>query len=106
PRNGDSVAHVENGQINYRDVSWKTYPERLQAAGIDWKVYQNELSISIGLSREQDAWLANFTNNNLEFHKQYGVRFHPARRQYRAVRIPEIEKLLNDKELDEETRKK
>lgn len=104
PRNGDSVAHVENGQINYRDVSWKTYPERLQAAGIDWKVYQNELSISIGLSREQDAWLANFTNNNLEFHKQYGVRFHPARRQYRAVRIPEIEKLLNDKELDEETR--
>jgi len=106
PRNGDSIAHVDNGQINYKDVSWTTYPERLQQAGIDWKVYQNELSIPIGLDREQDAWLANFTNNNLEFHKQYGVRFHPARRQFRSARIPEIEALLKDEHLDAETRKK
>src|SRR5690606_37593248 len=50
--------------------------------------------------------LANFTNNNLEFHKQYGVRFHPARRQFRSVRISEIEVLLKAENLDAETRKK
>lgn len=103
PRRGDSIAHVDNGQINYKDVSWKTYPERLQEAGIEWKVYQNELSIPIGLSGEQDAWLANFTNNNLEFHKQYGVRFHPARRQFRAKRIPELENLLKGPDLNQES---
>ncbi|MCY4780253.1 phospholipase C, phosphocholine-specific [Sphingobacterium sp. UT-1RO-CII-1] len=106
PRNGDSTAHVDNGQINYRDVSWTTYPERLQKAGIDWKVYQNELSIDIGFEGEEDGWLANFTNNNLEFYKQYGVRFHPARRQFRAKRIPEIQDLLKDENIADETRQK
>lgn len=106
PRDGESIAHVDNGQINYRDVSWKTYPERLQEAGVEWKVYQNELSIPVGLDREQENWLANFTNNNLEFHKQYGVRFHPARRQFRAKRISELQDLLQDEELDNDTLEK
>lgn len=106
PRNGNSMAHVDNGQINYRNVGWKTYPERLQEAGIEWKVYQNELSIPIGLDDEHEDWLANFTNNNLEFHKQYGVAFHPARRQYRTKRIPELEALLQEENMDGDTRQK
>ncbi|WP_262248755.1 phosphocholine-specific phospholipase C [Parapedobacter soli] len=82
PRNGESVAHVENGQMVYKDLGWKTYPERLQEAGISWRVYQNELSLPVGFEGEEEDWLANFTNNNLEFHKQYHVRFHPAHRHY------------------------
>ncbi|WP_166335906.1 phosphocholine-specific phospholipase C [Sphingobacterium chungjuense] len=82
PHNPESVAHVENGQINYRDVQWTTYPERLEKAGISWNVYQNELSLPVGFAGEEEDWLANFTNNNLEFHEQYKVRFHPAHRRW------------------------
>lgn len=106
PRDGDSTAHVDNGQINYRNVGWKTYPERLQEAGVEWKVYQNELSVPIGFDDDHEDWLANFTNNNLEFHKQYGVAFHPARRQYRTKRIPELETLLQEEQVDGDTRQK
>lgn len=94
PRNPESTAHVDNGQINYRDVSWKTYPERLQEAGIDWRVYQNELSLPVGFEGEEEDWLANFTDNNLEFHKQYQVKFHPAYQAYIKAQIPKIEHQL------------
>ena len=94
PRNPDSVAHVDNGQINYEDVGWKTYPERLEEVGISWKVYQNELSLAVGFEGEEEDWLANFTDNNLEFHKQYHVRFHPAHRTYMEKRVVELEKEL------------
>jgi len=30
---------IENGPW---DLTWTTYPERLQAAGISWKVYQQQ----------------------------------------------------------------
>lgn len=104
PRNPDAVAHVDNGQINYEDVGWKTYPERLQEAGIPWKVYQNELSLSVGFEGEEEDWLANFTDNNLEFHKQYHVRFHPAHRAEMERRVNKLEKELADgTALDTET---
>lgn len=90
PRNPDAVAHVDNGQINYKDVNWKTYPERLQEAGIPWKVYQNELSLPVGFEGEEEDWLANFTDNNLEFYKQYHVRFHPAHRAYMEKRVNQL----------------
>ncbi|MEC3881857.1 phosphocholine-specific phospholipase C [Parapedobacter sp. 10938] len=82
PRNGNSVAHVENGQMVYKGLGWKTYPERLQEAGVSWRVYQNELSLPVGFEGEEEDWLGNFTNNNLEFHRQYHVRFHPAHRTH------------------------
>lgn len=89
--NPSSKAHVDNGMIDFKNVSWKTYPERLEEAGISWGVYQNELSIPTGLSGEEEFWLANFTDNDLEFIKQYNVRFHP---QHRAWMQSELEKLL------------
>jgi len=107
PRNPESTAHVDNGQINYRDVAWKTYPERLQEAGIDWRVYQNELSVPVGFEGEEEDWLANFTDNNLEFHKQYQVKFHPAYYEYIKKEIPKIEhQLMTSRFASEEAYKK
>ncbi len=91
PRDPDSVAHVDNGQINYKNIGWTTYPERLQEAGIPWKVYQNELSLPVGFEGEEEDWLANFTDNNLEFSRQYHVRFHPAHRVYLKKRVQQLE---------------
>lgn len=105
PRDPDSIAHVDNGQINYKDVSWKTFPERLEEAGVSWKVYQNELSLPVGLSDEEEDWLANFTDNNLEFYQQYNVRFHPKHIAWIHKRIQELTLQLT-KEKEETTRAK
>lgn len=106
PRDPNSVAHVNNGQINYKDVGWTTYPERLEKANVSWCVYQNELSLPIGLSDEQENWLANFTDNNLEFYKNYNVRFHKAHVDYMGVELARIKKELTSKELQKEERLK
>ncbi|RXF67870.1 phosphocholine-specific phospholipase C [Arcticibacter tournemirensis] len=100
PHDEKSKAHVWNHEINYKDVNWPTFPERLEQAGISWKVYQNELSVPVGFNDEEDNWLANFTDNNLEFHKQYHVRFHPAHLAWleeRADNLPGEIKSLEDK---------
>jgi len=102
PHNPKATAHVNNGQIDFKDVSWRTYPERLEEAGISWGVYQNELSIPTGLSEDEDYWLVNFTDNDLEFNKQYHVRFHPLHRRFmqsELERLTQLEKsgqLKND----------
>ena len=82
PHDPKALPHVFNGQIDYKNVGWKTYPERLEAEGLSWKVYQNELSLPVGFKDEEEDWLANFTDNSLEFFKQYQVRFHPAHMDY------------------------
>lgn len=99
PHDPQATAHVNNSQINYKNVNWKTFPERLQAAGIDWKVYQNELSIPVGFAGEEEDWLANFTDNNLEFSKQYHVRFHPAHRQFMRQELARLRKKIKEKNL-------
>ncbi|MEN0057030.1 MAG: phospholipase C, phosphocholine-specific [Mucilaginibacter sp.] len=90
----NSPAHVYNSEIDYQDVNWKTFPERLEEAGISWKVYQNELSVGVGLEGEEDDWLANFTDNDLEFFKQYNVRLHKARRDHLPKEIVAIENAI------------
>ncbi|MBG6236188.1 phospholipase C [Pedobacter sp. CAN_A7] len=82
PHDAKSLPHVYNSQIDYKNVGWKTFPERLEEAQIPWKVYQNELSLPVGFNDDQTDWLANFTDNSLEFFKQYQVRFHPAHTAY------------------------
>jgi phospholipase C len=48
----DSWACVQNSDVTYeREANWKTYPERLEEAGVSWKIYQNELSSRTGLQR-------------------------------------------------------
>lgn len=74
----NAQACVWNEDADYDTmVSWATFPERLEDAGIPWKVYQNELSVGVGFEGEEDSWLANFGDNPLEYFTQYNVKFHP-----------------------------
>ncbi len=67
-------AQVRNSDVTYTSTArWKTFPERLEEAGVSWRVYQNELSIPTGFSRAEDDWLSNFTDNPLEWFDQYHV---------------------------------
>lgn len=71
------IAHVWNiSNYEYPELEWKTYPERLEEAGVKWKVYQNEITMGYGLKGEESEWLSNFGTNVLEYFKAYNVRFH------------------------------
>lgn len=68
-------ANVRNEEVDYgREATWTTFPERLEDWGISWKIYQNEISLDSGFTGEQDAWLANFTDNPIEWFTQFRVR--------------------------------
>lgn len=83
-----SYANVRNSDVNYDSrAKWTTFPERLEAAGIPWKIYQNELSVASGLSPEGDAWLANFTDNPIEWFEQYHVFYSKTFREYAAKAV-------------------
>lgn len=72
-----SRAHVWNEDMDYGTLNWETFPERLEAAGISWKCYQNEMSIDVGFEGEEDSWLSNYQDNPLEFFGQYNIHLHP-----------------------------
>lgn len=98
----NSRANVWNEEADYdRWASWKTFPERLEENGISWKIYQNELSAGNDFNGEEDAWLANFTDNPIEFFKQYNVKLSSRYINYLAKaseylpgQIAELEKQL------------
>lgn len=76
-------ANVRNSDVTYGSTArWETFPERLEEAGVSWRVYQNELSLPTGLNRDEDNWLANFTDNPLEWFDQYHVGFSKTYREY------------------------
>lgn len=77
-QNVDSKAFVRNEDIERGGMTWKTFPERLQEAGISWKFYQNELTHARSLSKEEEAWLSNFGCNVLENFSAYNVDAHEA----------------------------
>lgn len=86
-------ARVRNSDIGYsKEVDWKTFPERLEENDISWKVYQNELSIETELEGEASSLLSNFTNNNLEWFKQYNVRFSRGHYQFLVKKEQELKK--------------
>src|SRR5699024_387753 len=91
-----SHPHLVNSEIDYQDLQWKTFPERLQQHGIDWRVYQNELSIPVGLKGEESSWLANFTNNDLEYFAQYKVRLHKQHLEFFKKQAAKLEQQLSD----------
>ena len=83
-------ARVWNGDTDYEDnAAWTTYPERLEKNGISWRIYQNELSVGAGLTSEEDAWLANFTDNPIEWFEQYHVKLSPTYIDY-LQRAPDL----------------
>ncbi|MEP0842066.1 MAG: phospholipase C, phosphocholine-specific [Phycisphaerae bacterium] len=90
-QSADAPANVRNEDVDYgRWASWTTLPERLEDHGVTWKIYQNELSLESGLSGEEDAWLANFTDNPLEWFAQYHVRFAATHRAYLERQIRDL----------------
>ena len=62
---------VDNAEAGY---DWSTYPERLQAAGITWTVYQD---VGAGLDAANswgwgsDAYIGNYGDNSLLYFHQY-----------------------------------
>jgi phospholipase C len=101
-QNDKCKANVHNSDVDYGvEAKWKTFPERLEEAGISWKIYQNELSIETGLSSEEADWVANFGDNPIEWFQQFHAGFLPTHRAYLekiAAALPgEIERI--EKEL-------
>lgn len=79
PEQPGAPANVRNSDVTYeREAGWRTFPELLEKHNIPWRIYQNELSLDTGLSGEEAAWLANFTDNPIEWFTQYRVRFAPS----------------------------
>lgn len=71
-------ARVRNEDTDYPvEANWTTFPERLEDAGISWKIYQNEVSLCLDFEGEQDSWLSNFGDNPLEWFSQYHIRYTP-----------------------------
>jgi phospholipase C len=62
---------INNAELGY---DWTTFPERLQAAGISWKVYQD---VGVGLTAEgfwgwtSDPYIGNYGDNSLLYFHQY-----------------------------------
>jgi phospholipase C len=62
---------ISNAEVGY---DWKTFPERLQAAGVSWKVYQD---IGTGLTAAgywgwtDDPYIGNYGDNSLLYFHQY-----------------------------------
>lgn len=87
-----SPGRVRNADTDYdAPARWMTFPERLEDHTISWKIYQNELSVDVGFDDEEDGWLANFTDNPIEWFEQYRVKFHPAYRAQLPKRIEQLE---------------
>lgn len=73
-QNGEATAHIRN-DVETGEISWTTFPELLEDAGVSWRVYQNDLTVGGGFKGEERAWLANFGCNLLEPFAQYNVRY-------------------------------
>lgn len=50
-------------------ANWKTYPERLEDIGVNWKFYQD------GLTWTGDPFAGNYGDNTLEYFAQYRANF-------------------------------
>ena len=99
----NAQARVRNEEADYCcEAQWKTFPERLEENNISWRIYQNEVSVGVGLEGEEDAWLGNFTDNPIEWFSQYQVRFAPGHLKH----LPKEIETLKAKILEAETKLK
>ena len=68
-KNGGPV--IDNAELGY---DWSTYPERLQQAGISWKIYQDHgagLDAAHFWGWGEDAYIGNYGDNSLLYFHQY-----------------------------------
>ncbi|KAA6436857.1 phospholipase C, phosphocholine-specific [Dyadobacter flavalbus] len=92
-------ANVRNENVtDNAEASWTTFPERLEDNNVSWKIYQNELSIDTGLTGEEDAWLANFTDNPIEWFTQYNVRYHTGYQKHLKERLEKLPAEISEQE--------
>jgi phospholipase C len=97
-----SKVYMRNGEILEGGMTWATFPERLEQAGITWKYYQNELTQTGGMSEAEEAWLGNFGTNVLECFDQYCVSANPGFEDWLEARISECQnhiERLNSREM-------
>ena len=73
----NSRVYMRNEEIMVGGMTWKTFPERLHEAGVSWKFYQNDLTRTSGLTKEEEAWLGNFGTNVLEAFSAYNISAYP-----------------------------
>jgi len=86
-----SKACILNDDVGYPIwVKWTTFPERLEDAGVSWKIYQNEVDLNSGLSDDENFWLGNFQDNPMEWFEQFGVPFRKTRRAHAEARSKEL----------------
>ncbi|WP_270089189.1 phosphocholine-specific phospholipase C [Sphingobacterium sp. SYP-B4668] len=97
--NLDGKALVWNGDSEFSGkANWKTFPERLSALGVDWKIYQNEISSSsAGYAGEANSWLGNFGCNVMEYYPQYEVKYSKRYRHLLEERRKSLEKQIQEK---------
>lgn len=95
------IANVYNSDVDYtKEAFWKTFPEYLEENNISWKIYQNEVSIDTGFEGEEEDWLANFTDNPIEWFQQFNIRYAQGHMAYlkKAVYVlPEKIKAMQEK---------
>ncbi|MCY4781271.1 phospholipase C, phosphocholine-specific [Sphingobacterium sp. UT-1RO-CII-1] len=91
-------ALVWNGDSEFSGkANWKTFPERLSEIGVDWKIYQNEISSSsAGYTGKANSWLANFGCNPMEYFPQYKVKYSARYRELLGQRKSQIEQEIKD----------
>ncbi len=68
-KNGGPV--IDNAEAGY---DWSTYPERLQKAGVSWKIYQDQgagLDAAHFWGWGDDAYIGNYGDNSLLYFHQY-----------------------------------
>lgn len=91
----DSLAVVRNSYFSInKPVKWKTFPERMQEAGISWKFYQNEVGAVVQFHPGVGSWLSNFGCNPLERYAQYGVKYSADFIHYAQLEVEKIKKDL------------
>lgn len=90
---------VQNADTYYdKEANWHTFPERLEDAGVSWRMYQNEISLDCGLRGEEDAWLSSFGDNPIEWFTQYNIRFAKSRRDYVPKLVAEAPAQISERE--------
>jgi phospholipase C len=92
----DSRVFMRNEQYEGVGMTWKTFPERLQEAGIRWKSYQNELTHAKGLTGEQESWLANFGDNVLEYFAAFHIEAQSGNSAASYEQLTDRERALHD----------
>ncbi|GLU53741.1 phosphocholine-specific phospholipase C [Dyadobacter frigoris] len=98
-QNTEAYANVRNENVEYeKQANWTTFPERLEDHGVSWRIYQNEISLPMGFEGEEESWLANFTDNPIEWFTQYHVRYSTGFQKHLKNQAAQLPKEITDLE--------